>query len=347
MTKQHTPSFRSAALLIGLALVLGTAGTAGAERVGLDVQPSDLVKDQWVWAPEESPTGPIVVVVSLNEQLAYVYRNGIRIGYTNVATGRKGYETPTGIFTVLEKSVHHVSSIYNAKMPYTERLTWGGISLHAGGLPGYPSSHGCIHLPLDFAHLLFDADSMGTTVVIANDHEGPEEASHPGFVLSPLPLEDDDQTKPVLGTDAYSWQPDRAPDGPLSLLVSAADKKIYVYRAGIEIGVAHIRIADPEIPIGEGVFSVLVGQGDLDDPWLPGKPAHRWLNVHGGGAVDAETQEQAVNRIHIPIYFAAVIYEMIEPGTTLVITNYAAAPHTKSEDGFIVVAAQKNKAKGI
>ncbi|RLE28803.1 MAG: hypothetical protein DRJ61_15725, partial [Acidobacteria bacterium] len=127
----------------------------------------------------------------------------------------------------------------------------------------------------------------------------------------------------------------------LSLLVSAADEKIYVYRAGIEIGVAHIRIADPEIPIDEGVFSVLVGQGDLDDPWLPGKPAHRWLNVHGGDTPDAETEEQAANRIQIPLYFAAVIYEMIEPGTTLVITNLAAAPHTKSESGFVVIAAQE------
>ncbi len=341
MTKKHTKSSGIAALVIGLILILGGTGTAEAERVGLDVGPSDLIKDQWVWAPEESPSGPIVVVVSLNEQLAYVYRNGIRIGYSNISTGKKGYETPTGVFTVLEKSVHHVSSIYHAKMPYTERLTWGGISLHSGGLPGYPSSHGCVHLPLNFSHLLFEADSMGTTVVIANDHEGPSEASHPGFVLSPLPLEDDDRTRPVLGTDAYSWQPDRAPDGPLSLLVSAADEKIYVYRAGIEIGVAHIRIADPEIPIDEGVFSVLVGQGDLDDPWLPGKPAHRWLNVHGGDTPDAETEEQAANRIQIPLYFAAVIYEMIEPGTTLVITNLAAAPHTKSESGFVVIAAQE------
>ena len=346
MTMHHPSSLRMAALVSGLVLILCAAGPAGAERVGLNVGPSGLVKDQWVWASEESPAGPIVVVVSLNEQLAFVYRNGIRIGYSNVSTGKKGYETPTGVFTVLEKSVHHVSSIYHAKMPYTERLTWGGISLHSGGLPGYPSSHGCVHLPLDFSRLLFEADSMGTTVVIANDHEGPSEASHPGFILSPSALEDDDQTKPVLGNDAYSWQPDRAPDGPLSLLVSAADQKLYVYRAGIEIGVAHIHVADPESPVDEGVFSVLIGKADHDDPWLPGQPAHRWLNIHGGDAPGAETEEQAVNRIHIPRYFSAVIYEMIKPGTTLVITNLAAAPHTKSESGFVVVAAQEAQANG-
>ena len=86
------------------------------------------------------------MVVSVTEQRAYVYRNGILIAATTVSTGRPGHVTPTGVFTVLQKQKEHRSTIYDgAPMPYMERLTWGGVALHAGGLPGYPESHGCIH----------------------------------------------------------------------------------------------------------------------------------------------------------------------------------------------------------
>src|SRR6185295_14751638 len=111
---------------------------------------------QFVWDPSAAPLGPVVMVVSLLEQRGYVYRNGIDVGVTTVSTGRPGHQTPTGVFVILQKDIDHHSSIYNdAAMPYTERLTWGGVALHAGALPGYPSSHGCVHLPLEFAKLLF------------------------------------------------------------------------------------------------------------------------------------------------------------------------------------------------
>jgi lipoprotein-anchoring transpeptidase ErfK/SrfK len=97
---------------------------------------------------EAVTTGPVVMVVSITEQRGYVYRNGILIGATTVSTGRPGHLTPAGVFTVLQKQKEHRSTIYDgAPMTYMERLTWGGIALHAGGLPGHPESHGCIHLP--------------------------------------------------------------------------------------------------------------------------------------------------------------------------------------------------------
>lgn len=78
-------------------------------------------------------------------QKAYVYRNGVLIGVATVSAGRPGHLTPTGVFTILQKQKEHRSTIYDgAPMPYMERLTWGGIALHAGGLPGYPESHGCV-----------------------------------------------------------------------------------------------------------------------------------------------------------------------------------------------------------
>ena len=148
--------------------------------------PAALKPGEFVWDPGVAPEGPIVVVVSLTEQRAYVYRNGVEIGYTTVSTGKPGHETPTGIFTILQKDKEHHSSKYNdAAMPYQERLTWDGVALHAGGLPGYPSSHGCVHLPSQFAEDLFGASHMGMTVVIVNDKTAPSDVDHPA-ALAPV-----------------------------------------------------------------------------------------------------------------------------------------------------------------
>ena len=109
------------------------------ESVAAGTPISQLKKGQFLWMAEAVTSGPIVMVVSITEQKAYVYRNGILIGATTVSTGRPGHLTPTGVFTVLQKQKEHRSTIYDgAPMPYMERLTWGGIALHAGGLPGLP-----------------------------------------------------------------------------------------------------------------------------------------------------------------------------------------------------------------
>ncbi len=102
-----------------------------------DTPPGALAPGEFVWNEAIAPEGPMVVIVSLTEQRAYAYRNGIAIGFTTTSTGKPGHATPTGIFTILQKDKDHHSSKYNdAAMPYQERLTWDGVALHAGGLPG-------------------------------------------------------------------------------------------------------------------------------------------------------------------------------------------------------------------
>ena len=92
----------------------------------------------------------------------YVYRNGILIGRSSVSSGRKGNSTPPGVFNILEKKkTHHSKKYNNAPMPNMQRLTWTGIAMHSGQLPGYPASHGCIRLPYDFSAALFVATSKG------------------------------------------------------------------------------------------------------------------------------------------------------------------------------------------
>ncbi|HET8818336.1 MAG TPA: L,D-transpeptidase family protein [Xanthomonadaceae bacterium] len=140
----------------------------------------DLEPGEFLWHPEVSPDGPVVVVVSLPEQLAHVYRDGVRIAVSTISSGKPGNDTPTGTYPILQKRVEHYSNLYdNAPMPYMQRLTWDGIALHAGRNPGYPASHGCIRLPHAFAELLYDVTSHGTTVVVA------DEASHSADVVRP------------------------------------------------------------------------------------------------------------------------------------------------------------------
>jgi hypothetical protein len=118
-------------------------------------------------AAAPGPGGDIRVVVSLPQQKAWVFRSGELIATSPVSTGRRGHETPAGTFPILQKQVHHRSNRYsNAPMPYMQRLTAYGIALHAGALPGYPASHGCIRLPHAFAKRLYGLTGPGTRVTV-------------------------------------------------------------------------------------------------------------------------------------------------------------------------------------
>ena len=112
---------------------------------------SELKPGQFTWHPERSPDGPVAIIVSLPDQLVHVYRNGIRIAVSTCSTGKPGRTTPAGACTMLQKDRNHHSSTYNnAPMPNMNRLTWSGVALHAGQLPGHPASHGCVRLPMIF-----------------------------------------------------------------------------------------------------------------------------------------------------------------------------------------------------
>lgn len=161
---------RRAAMLIGSLLILaGTVPAAGYVRQSADATSDNLKPGQFVWQPELAPSGVLTMVIDLAHQRAYVYRGGVRIGATTISSGKRGYETPTGVFTVLQKDRDHYSKKYHhAPMPYDLRLTWEGISVHGGHLPGHPASHGCVRLPIAFSRLLFNEASLGMTVTITD-----------------------------------------------------------------------------------------------------------------------------------------------------------------------------------
>jgi hypothetical protein len=111
----------------------------------------------------------MTMAIDLARQRAYVYRDGVRIGATTISSGKPGYETPAGVFTVLQKDKDHYSKKYHhAPMPYDLRLTWEGISVHGGHVPGYPASHGCVRLPIAFSRALFNQASLGMAVTITD-----------------------------------------------------------------------------------------------------------------------------------------------------------------------------------
>jgi hypothetical protein len=167
------------ALFVVTALMVAPALPAcaapGAEAGQPAIPPLKPGQSIWFEAPEmvKASTGaetPIRVVIAIRQQQALVYRGDRLAGVTTVSTGAPGYETPLGEFTILEKKVFHRSNLYsNAPMPHMQRLTWGGVALHAGVLPGYPASHGCIRLPKAFARQLFDLTAMGGTVLVVDD----------------------------------------------------------------------------------------------------------------------------------------------------------------------------------
>jgi hypothetical protein len=276
--------------------------------------------------------GPIVMIVSVTEQKAYVYRNGILIGATTVSTGRPGHVTPTGVFTVLQKQKEHRSTIYDgAPMPYMERLTWGGIALHAGGLPGYPESHGCIHLPSEFAKELYDISPPGMTVVIADAASEPGWVTHPGY-LTPVsavggkPLEGD----PVASDEHDRWQPELSTSGPVSIVLSRQSQSIVVYRNGIEIGRARISVTGDQ-PFATHALVLEAGPSDFADPYVPDAGKYHWLRIGVPGRMDeagGEPDPATVARIHIPPAFVKEVSTVLSPGATVIVTDHPMSPST-------------------
>ncbi len=154
------------AVLEGLAPAgeMGTGAKLASPAVGL--APGEY---QW-WAERSGRRGEVLLTISLAEQAVHVYQGGDLIAVSTISTGRPGYETPRGVYTILQKKKRHFSNLYdNAPMPYMQRLTWDGIALHAGRLPGHPDSHGCIRLPKGFAQALYGVTGYDTVVVVADE----------------------------------------------------------------------------------------------------------------------------------------------------------------------------------
>ncbi len=288
-----------------------------------------LKPGQFLWHPEIAPSGPIVLVVSLDEQRAYVYRNGLAIGVSTISSGKPGNETPTGVFTILQKKKDHRSNLYNdAPMPYMQRLTWDGVALHGGSLPGYPASHGCVRLPHAFAEKLFAQTRTGDTVVVANAKAGGASLVHPA-VLAPVAPDGSAATPPGL-LAGYHWDQSLAEaPGPVSVLVSLADRRVIALRNGTPFAEAVLDTAD-DFAIGGSVL-IVVGEATADagpSRLDPERPRRRW-NAYPILGVDAQALallqlRLQQRRLGVDPGFAKRLYGVLQPGSTLLLTDLPA-----------------------
>ncbi len=317
-----------AALLLAL-LPLSTFATpfwGAQESRPVETAPSELKPGEYVWNVGVVPDGPIVVLVSLSEQRAYVYRNGVQVGYTTISSGKGGYQTPTGVFVVLQKDKDHRSSIYNnAPMPYTQRLTWGGVALHAGGLPGYPSSHGCVHLPSKFSEELFAVSPMGMTVVVVDERTAPPDVVHPP-AFAPVDASTGIARIPDrLGpTQEFRLEPEKSEHGPISIVISAGDRRALVLRNGIEIGRARVSLRNSETALGTHAFVLTSEYLDAPHPTLPAARQGKWLAIGVPGHSDEAGRELSFDGaagVAIPEGFARAIYLLLGPGATMLVTD--------------------------
>jgi hypothetical protein len=178
------------AFLLALFLLSAWHSPAWAMSHGTPEPPdtADLKPNQYIWNPDASPAGPVGIIVDLTNQTLYVYRNGKQIARSSVSTGIKSHPTAPGTYTILTKNLkYHSEKYHEASMPFMERLTWDGMAIHGGNNPGKPSSHGCVHVPLDFAEKLFGITTKGDTVLISDLQEPPGDTVDPGLVPQQTP----------------------------------------------------------------------------------------------------------------------------------------------------------------
>ena len=311
------------ALVIRPAALPVSGYTQGRELVPFSKK---LKAGDYTWHPEISPAGPVVVLVNLPQQMMYVYRNGVRIGKSTVSTGAKGHSTPTGVFTVLQKKIDHESSIYKgAKMPHMQRLSWTGIAMHAGHLPGYPASHGCVRLPEEFAERLYSVTTSGTTVIIEDNNSGPKESDTPGLIFAGHKGEKAPPGQVV-------WRPQKTGKGPVSVIISAADQEGYVYRNGVEIGRA---------PVGK--LGRIRGTHAYSATAAVDSNGHReWLSVASVGGRTPNLKKLAANMDVDPV-FLANMRGLVTPGTSMIVTDARVNASTHSGSDFNIIDAEGPK----
>jgi len=326
---------RRALLAASVAAPFG-ARLASALAQSQFVDPATLKPGEFSWNPERSPEGPVVVLVSIPKQWVVVYRGGMEIAAATCSTGRSGHRTPAGVFVILEKDkTHHSSKYDNAPMPFMERLTWNGVALHAGNLPGYPASHGCVRLPLEFAKLLFGITTLGTPVIIADADVAAADLNHPGLLISDhLDAMAREAVKTASAKSAHPVHATKETHQASSFVVSAADRKLVAFVNGNAAFTAPASIIEPEKPVGTHAFTLTGSDSD---------PAHlKWLAFGLTAGTDqavasALLVSETIRRVDLAPQTAQQMVSLLHPGSTLVITDMHNADENQTGPGFTIV----------
>jgi hypothetical protein len=242
---------------------------------------------------KDAPKGPLQIIISIADQRVSLYDNGVLIARSSVSTGIRHHPTPLGVFSVISKERWHRSNIYSgAPMPYMQRITWSGIALHAGVVPGHPASHGCIRLANRFANRLWHLTRRGTRVIIAHDDVQPVEIANAHLfkpkaasgtaesqaatvvvagnsnnpaVATQGSLIADAQSQEAAKLQASSSAPAAvAPEKlvPITVFVSRKWSKLFVRRGFTPLFDVPVKIQNPEEPLGTHVFTAMEFQNE-------------------------------------------------------------------------------------
>ena len=197
---------------LGLLTAMGTIELVGA-RNSRDANRDELAQSRRVGPP-------MLAIVSLSDQRVTIYDAEGKILQSPVSTGSTGYETPAGIYSVVQKKAVHQSNVYeDGNMPFMQRITWTGIALHAGVLPGHPASHGCVRMPIAFAERLFSLTDIGLRVIVVRDDIAPTDIAHPAL-FKPDPARREASLSPSVSRPSGS---DQRPAARVGLPASEAD----------------------------------------------------------------------------------------------------------------------------
>ncbi|HEV2156796.1 L,D-transpeptidase [Bradyrhizobium sp.] len=326
-------------------------------------------------APEPLPKGPLQIIISIADQRVSLFDNGALIARSSVSTGMAGHPTPLGVFSVISKQRWHRSNIYSAApMPYMQRITWSGIALHAGVVPGHPASHGCIRLKIDFAVRLWHLTKRGTRVIIAHGDVQPVEITNPHLFQPEAASASSDVATKSIGTaaatqgsqvsnaetpEAASLQvPGSVPAAsapkkivPISIFVSRKLSKLFVRQGFTPLFDVPVKIENPEEPLGTHVFTAMDFQNEgtairwtvvsIPDefPRIAGATKGREAPVkQTAPSVPSPDQANAVlNRIEIPQGTVESISKLLTPASSLIISDSGFSHETGKDTDFIVL----------
>jgi len=330
-------------------------------------KPELAEKDQ---APE-APNGPLEIIISIADQRVSVYDNGALIARSSVSTGIPLHPTPLGVFSVISKQRWHRSNLYSAApMPYMQRITWSGIALHAGILPGHPASHGCIRLKNDFAIRLWHLTKPGARVIIASDDIRPVEIASPRlFESKPQPTSTPPESRsdltatvnitpdgdaqqvadpPTPGSTQTADKPRKLV--PISVFVSRKSSKLFVRRGSTPLFDTPVQIRDPQESLGTHVFTAMAPQTEgaglrwtvvsMPEDAPRKHPKGRHTGKHSvevpPSVPSTDKAKAALDRIEIPQETIERISQLLTPGSSLIVSDYGLSEETGSDTGFIV-----------
>ena len=320
---------------------------------------------------QDASKGPLQIIISIADQRISVYENGSLIARSSVSTGVERHPTPLGVFSVIGKQKWHRSIIYSdAPMPFMQRITWSGIALHAGDLPGYPASHGCIRLTKDFAIRLWHLTKRGTRVIIAQEDIQPVEIANPQlFVPKPKVASASPEagTATLASNDNVTGTTTHAPlisnndEGtktsepasagvraqkvvPISVFVSRQLSKLFVRRGFTPLFDVPITIRNVSEPMGTHVFTAMEFQNEgAAMRWtvvsIPQKSSLSQGNppkLHKGSPMP-DKANAALERMEIAQDVIDRISELWTPGSSLIISDHGISHETGRDTDFIVL----------